>query len=223
MPGGQGSTRWCAPASLHTIIPDVRGRAQEILRWKPAIRSSASPNSQAQTRDRPVGQLQPAERQPQHALHRPRADHPGRRRRAVHGESRRHASRAWPANIKANLEDIIGWPDNKIDIAEPQLVAGKTILIPGGVARDALLGGADHLARQLRRQQDGQRRLRHQRRHGLSVRVTFMWPADNHSISATTTGLATWASTSPRLMARRFTPPTAAWSSTRPGSAAATA
>jgi murein DD-endopeptidase MepM/ murein hydrolase activator NlpD len=33
---------------------------------------------------------------------------------------------------KANADDIIGWPDNKIDIADPKLVPGTTILIPGG-------------------------------------------------------------------------------------------
>lgn len=34
--------------------------------------------------------------------------------------------------FRAVPEDIISWPDNKIDIADPKLVPGKEIMIPGG-------------------------------------------------------------------------------------------
>ncbi|WP_322507089.1 LysM peptidoglycan-binding domain-containing protein, partial [Anaerolinea sp.] len=34
--------------------------------------------------------------------------------------------------FKATPEDIISWPANKIDVADPKLVAGQTIMIPNG-------------------------------------------------------------------------------------------
>lgn len=33
---------------------------------------------------------------------------------------------------KARAEDIITWPDNRIDIADPQIAAGTLVMIPGG-------------------------------------------------------------------------------------------
>jgi murein DD-endopeptidase MepM/ murein hydrolase activator NlpD len=86
---------------------------------------------------------------------------------------------------KATPEDIIGWPGNKIDVADPKLVAGKEILIPGGQremrtwvvptiwransgANRSINAGCDT--------------------SGASAYGTgsFMWPADNHSISGNT-------------------------------------
>jgi murein DD-endopeptidase MepM/ murein hydrolase activator NlpD len=84
--------------------------------------------------------------------------------------------------FKATPEDIIGWPDNKIDIADPKLVAGSTIMIPNGQrelhtwvvptiwransgANKSVTVGCDTSG-------------------GTAVGTgVFMWPADNHSIS----------------------------------------
>jgi murein DD-endopeptidase MepM/ murein hydrolase activator NlpD len=84
--------------------------------------------------------------------------------------------------FKATAADIISWPDNHIDIADPQLAAGSTIMIPNGQremqtwvvptiwransgANKSIATGCDT--------------------SGAGVYGTgyFMWPADNHSVS----------------------------------------
>jgi murein DD-endopeptidase MepM/ murein hydrolase activator NlpD len=86
------------------------------------------------------------------------------------------------AKFKATLEDIISWPGNHIDIAEPKLAAGSTIMIPNGQremqtwvvptiwransgANKSISTGCDT--------------------SGVNVMGTgyFMWPADNHGVS----------------------------------------
>jgi hypothetical protein len=82
----------------------------------------------------------------------------------------------------ASPEDIIGWPDNHIDIADPQLEAGATIMVPNGQremrtwvvptiwransgANKSIATGCDT--------------------SGVNVMGTggFVWPADNHYLS----------------------------------------
>jgi len=86
---------------------------------------------------------------------------------------------------QANPEEILTWPGNDIDIVDQTLVAGETIMVPGGIremqtwvvptiwransgANQTVNAGCDT--------------------SGVSVYGTgyFMWPADNHSISGNT-------------------------------------
>lgn len=86
------------------------------------------------------------------------------------------------AKFKATPADIISWPDNKIDIADPKLVAGSTIMIPNGQremqswvvptiwransgANKSIAAGCDTSG------------------SGAYGTGYFMWPADNHTIS----------------------------------------
>jgi murein DD-endopeptidase MepM/ murein hydrolase activator NlpD len=86
------------------------------------------------------------------------------------------------AKFKATIEDIVSWPGNNIDIADPQIVAGSTVMIPNGQremqtwvvptiwransgANKSISTGCDT--------------------SGVNVMGTgyFMWPADNRGIS----------------------------------------
>jgi len=83
---------------------------------------------------------------------------------------------------KADVESIISWPSNKIDIADPQLVAGSTILIPGG-SREM----STWVVPTIWRANSGANKTVNQGCDTSGVNVMgsgyFMWPADNHSIS----------------------------------------
>jgi LysM repeat protein len=85
----------------------------------------------------------------------------------------------------ADPEQIIAWPGNDIDIVEPSLVAGQSIMIPGGQremqswvvptiwransgANKSISAGCDTST------------------SGAYGTGVFMWPADNHTISGNT-------------------------------------
>lgn len=81
----------------------------------------------------------------------------------------------------AKPEDIIAWPGNHIDVAEPILTGGKSIMIPGGVRETrswvvptfwrANAGANKSIAAGCNAS-------------GTAVGTgAFMWPADNHSLS----------------------------------------
>jgi hypothetical protein len=82
---------------------------------------------------------------------------------------------------KANPDDIIGWPGNKIDIAEPQLVVGRTILIPGG-SREM----HSWVVPTIWRANSGANKTINAGCASSSNAYgtgSFIWPADNHSVS----------------------------------------
>ena len=83
---------------------------------------------------------------------------------------------------KATSEDIIGWPGNKIDIADPLLTPGKTILIPGGTREMR-----SWVVPTIWRANSGANKSVNAACDTSGVNVmgsgNFMWPADNHSIS----------------------------------------
>lgn len=82
-------------------------------------------------------------------------------------------------------EDIVGWPDNKIDIADPQLVVGKEIMIPGGKREMR-----SWVVPTIWRANSGANRSINAAcdTSGAFAYGTgyFMWPADNRSISGNT-------------------------------------
>jgi murein DD-endopeptidase MepM/ murein hydrolase activator NlpD len=83
---------------------------------------------------------------------------------------------------QATVEDIVSWPDNNIDIADPKLVAGATIMIPNGQREmqtwvvPTIWRANSGATRSISTGCDTS---------GASVMGSgyFMWPADNHSIS----------------------------------------
>lgn len=83
---------------------------------------------------------------------------------------------------KAVVDDIIGWPGNKIDIADPQLIVGNTILIPGGTRETR-----QWVVPTIWRANSGANRSVNAGCDTSGVNVmgsgSFLWPADNHSIS----------------------------------------
>ena len=83
---------------------------------------------------------------------------------------------------KANPDDIIAWPSNKIDIADPQLAVGSTILIPGGTREMRTW-----VVPTIWRANSGANKTVNAGCDTSGVKVmgtgAFMWPADNHSIS----------------------------------------
>lgn len=85
----------------------------------------------------------------------------------------------------ATAEDIISWPGNKIDIADPQLVAGMEILIPGGQREMR-----SWVVPTIWRANSGANRSVNTGcdTSGASGYGSgyFMWPADNHSLSGNT-------------------------------------
>ena len=84
--------------------------------------------------------------------------------------------------FKSSAEAIIGWPGNKIDIADPQLSAGSTILIPGGMREMR-----SWVVPTIWRANSGANKSVNAAcdTSGVMVMGTggFLWPADNHSIS----------------------------------------
>ncbi len=84
--------------------------------------------------------------------------------------------------FKSTAEAIIGWPANKIDIADPQLAVGSTIMVPGG-SREM----RSWVVPTIWRANSGANKTVNAAcdTSGVSVMGTgfFMWPADNHSIS----------------------------------------
>jgi len=87
--------------------------------------------------------------------------------------------------FKARPEDIISWPGNHIDIADPKLVAGKEIMIPGGQREMR-----SWVVPTIWRANAGANRTINAAcdTSGASAYGTgyFMWPTDNHSISGNT-------------------------------------
>ncbi len=87
--------------------------------------------------------------------------------------------------FQATPEDIISWPDNKIDIADPKLVAGTEIMIPGGKREMR-----SWVVPTIWRANSGANRSISTAcdTSGATAYGTgyFMWPADNHSISGNT-------------------------------------
>jgi murein DD-endopeptidase MepM/ murein hydrolase activator NlpD len=83
---------------------------------------------------------------------------------------------------KANPDDIIGWPDNKIDIATPQLVVGTTIMVPGGTRENR-----SWVVPTIWRANSGANKTVNAAcdTSGASAYGSgnFMWPTINHSIS----------------------------------------
>ncbi len=86
---------------------------------------------------------------------------------------------------KADPEDIVSWPSNKIDIADPQLVVGATILIPGG-SREM----QTWVIPTIWKANSGANKTVNVGCDTSGVNVmgsgAFLWPADNHSISGNT-------------------------------------
>jgi murein DD-endopeptidase MepM/ murein hydrolase activator NlpD len=83
---------------------------------------------------------------------------------------------------KANPDEIIGWPENKIDIATPHLVAGQTIMIPGGSRENR-----SWVVPTIWRANSGANKTVNAAcdTSGATAYGTgyFMWPTINHSIS----------------------------------------
>ena len=82
---------------------------------------------------------------------------------------------------KADPEDIIGWPGNKIDIADPQLIVGRTILIPGGTREMRTW-----VVPTIWKANSGANKTVNAgcaATSNVGGTGVFMWPADNHSIS----------------------------------------
>lgn len=82
---------------------------------------------------------------------------------------------------QAKPEDIVSWPGNNIDIAEPVLVAGQTIMIPNGIREMR-----SWVVPTIWRANSGANKTidaacnTSSNVYGSGY---FMWPADNHSIS----------------------------------------
>ena len=83
---------------------------------------------------------------------------------------------------KAKPDDIVSWPGNKIDIADPQLVAGATILIPGGTREMRIW-----VVPTIWKANSGANKTVNVGCDTSGINVmgsgAFLWPADNHSIS----------------------------------------
>jgi murein DD-endopeptidase MepM/ murein hydrolase activator NlpD len=86
---------------------------------------------------------------------------------------------------QANPDDIVSWPNNHIDIADPQLVVGTEIMIPGGKREMQ-----SWVVPTIWRANSGANKTVNAAcdTSGSNVYGTgyFMWPADNHSISGNT-------------------------------------
>ncbi|WP_303773103.1 M23 family metallopeptidase [Anaerolinea thermophila] len=87
--------------------------------------------------------------------------------------------------FKATPEDIISWPANRIDVADPKLVAGKPVMIPNGQREMR-----SWVVPTIWRANSGANKTVNAAcdTSGVNVYGTgyFMWPADNHSISGNT-------------------------------------
>jgi len=84
--------------------------------------------------------------------------------------------------FKAKPEDIITWPDNRIDIADPQIAAGALVMIPGG-SRELV----QWVVPTVWRANSGANRnlpTGCDTSGGTAVGTGYFgWPADNHSLS----------------------------------------
>ncbi len=82
------------------------------------------------------------------------------------------------ANFKANVNDILNWPGNDIDLTNPTIKAGTYVMVPGG--QRALV---DWIRPQVARGPSGTAGLNGATCSGPIGSGNFIWPTQNHYLS----------------------------------------
>jgi murein DD-endopeptidase MepM/ murein hydrolase activator NlpD len=82
------------------------------------------------------------------------------------------------SKFKAKTEDILNWPGNNIDLVDPEIASGASIMVPGG-KRDPIQWIVPVVARG----RSGTSSMAGATCDGLFGTGGFIWPADSHYLS----------------------------------------